>query len=91
MPQDGMRLMMLELLRRMEDTCTPKTRESATRLVSAFCMHTTLDYEEFRGQMIKQVLQEELPSRMLTCADVCSRMIAYAGVCWHMLTYADVC
>ena len=55
-PEDGLRLMLLELLRRLEDTCTPKTRESAARLLCAFCTHTKLDYDEYRVQMIKQIV-----------------------------------
>jgi len=55
-PHDGMRLMLLELLRRLEDTCTSKTRESAARLLCAFCCGTQHDYDEFRSQMIRQIL-----------------------------------
>ncbi len=55
-PADGLRLMLLELLRRLEDTCTPKTRESAARLLCAFCTHTKHDYDEYRVNMIRQIV-----------------------------------
>lgn len=55
-PQDGVRLMLLELIRRLEDVSTPKTRASSARLLTAFVSGTMLDYEAFVDQLIKALV-----------------------------------
>lgn len=52
-PQDGVRMMVLELLRRLEDVTTPQTRASSARLLAAFCKGTALDFEDFKPDMVK--------------------------------------
>ena len=55
-PPEGFKMMLLELLRRLDDTSSPKTRESAARLLCAFCSTTKHDFEEYKAQMIRQLL-----------------------------------
>lgn len=55
-PQDGVRLMLLELIRRLEDVTTAKTRSSSARLITAFVSSTSLDYEDYIHPMIKALV-----------------------------------
>ena len=55
-PPDGLKMMLLELLRRLDDGASTATRESAARLLCAFCSNTQHDFQEYKAQMIKQVL-----------------------------------
>jgi len=52
-PQEGVRMMLLELLRRLEDVTTPQTRASSARLMAAFCKNTTLDFDDYKPEMVK--------------------------------------
>ncbi|KAJ1490633.1 hypothetical protein T484DRAFT_1776815, partial [Baffinella frigidus] len=53
---EGVRMMLLELLRRLEDVTTPQTRAAAARLLTAFCGGTTHDYEDYKAEMIKMLV-----------------------------------
>lgn len=54
--QDGVRLMLLELLRRCEDVTTSKTRASSARLIKAFCSKSSHDYEQFHHDLVKALV-----------------------------------
>ncbi|EKX53505.1 hypothetical protein GUITHDRAFT_57715, partial [Guillardia theta CCMP2712] len=54
--QDGVRMMLLELLRRLEDVTTAQTRASAARLLRAFCAGTQHEYEDHKAEIVRSLV-----------------------------------
>lgn len=56
-PEDGMRMMLDEILRRLDDVNGVDTRAAAAHLVQVFCNRTQYDYAEYKPNIIKLLLR----------------------------------